>query len=78
MSGLNLGIIKETKLKRPPIEIQDKFTAIHKQIDQIKSQYLKSLADLETLYGALSQKAFRGELDLSRVPLPARDQEIMN
>src|SRR5690606_16150552 len=30
------------------------------------------LADLEALYGALSQKAFNGELDLSRVPMPTK------
>ncbi len=69
MSGLNLGLIKETKLKRPPIEMQNRFTAIHKKIDGIKSCYQQSLTDLENLYGALSQKAFKGELDLSRIPL---------
>ena len=70
MSGLNLGLIKETKLKRPPIALQDQFGAIHKKIDEIKSRYQQSLTDLEHLYGALSQKAFKGELDLSRVVLP--------
>ena len=67
MSGLNLGLIKETKLKRPPIELQDQFAAIHKKIDDIKSRYQQSLNDLESLYGVLSQQAFKGELDLSRV-----------
>jgi type I restriction enzyme S subunit len=70
MSGLNLGLIKETKLKRPPIELQNQFADIHKKIDEIKSRYQQSLSDLERLYGALSQKAFKGELDLSRVVLP--------
>ncbi|TWB46637.1 hypothetical protein FBZ92_14528 [Nitrospirillum viridazoti] len=32
--------------------------------------YQNSLADLEALYGALSQQAFKGEVDLSRVPMP--------
>ena len=70
MSGLNLGLIKGTKLKRPPIELQNQFAAIHTKIDEIKSRYQQSLTDLESLYGALSQKAFKGELDLSRVVLP--------
>lgn len=70
MSGLNLGLIKETKLKRPPIELQNQFAAIHTKIDEVKFRYQQSLTDLETLYGALSQKAFKGELDLARVPLP--------
>lgn len=70
MSGLNLGLIKETKLKRPPIEWQNKFAAIHEKIDSVKSRYKHSLTQLEILYGALSQQAFMGELDLSRVVLP--------
>lgn len=73
MSGLNLGIIKEVKLKRPPIDLQNQFAAIVEKVESIKSRYKQSLADLETLYGALSQKAFKGELDLSRVPLPDED-----
>lgn len=70
MSGLNLGIIKETKIKRPPIGLQNRFAEIHARVDQLKSRYQQSLTDLEVLYGALSQKAFKGELDLSRVSLP--------
>ena len=71
MSGLNLGIIKETKIKRPPIALQNRFAEIHACVDRLKSRYQQSLTDLEALYGTLSQKAFKGELDLSRVPLPA-------
>ena len=37
--------------------------------------FKSSLADLEALYGALSQKAFKGELDLSRVALLATSTE---
>lgn len=69
MSGLNLGLIKETKLKRPPIELQNTFAETHTRVDKVKAMYQQSLTDLEKLYGALSQKAFKGELDLSRVPL---------
>jgi type I restriction enzyme S subunit len=69
MSGLNLGIIKETKLKRPLIELQNNFSEVYKKVDGIKDQYKSSLSDLEELYNALSQKAFKGELDLSRVNL---------
>lgn len=67
MSGLNLGLIKETKLKRPPIELQNKFAETHRRIDELKAMYQQSLTDLESLYGSLSQQAFKGELDLSRV-----------
>jgi type I restriction enzyme S subunit len=70
MSGLNLGLIKETKLKRPPIGAQNKFATIHEKVDEVKRSYQQSLFELESLYGALSQQAFKGELDLSKVPLP--------
>lgn len=71
MSGLNLGIIKETKIKRAPIDLQNRFAEIHSRVDHLKSSYQQSLTDLEALYGALSQQAFKGELDLSRMALPA-------
>jgi type I restriction enzyme S subunit len=70
MSGLNLGLIKDTKLKRPPIDLQNQFAAIVEKVEALKSRYQQSLTNLESLYGALSQKAFKGELDLSRVMLP--------
>jgi type I restriction enzyme S subunit len=59
----------------PPIELQSQFATIVKKVEGIKSRYQASLADLETLYGALSQKAFKGELDLSRVSLPSDSTE---
>lgn len=78
MSGLNLGLIKETKLKRPPIALQNKFAETHARVDELKAIYQKCLTDLKTLYGALSQQAFKGTLDLSRVPLPGIQPEEEN
>jgi type I restriction enzyme S subunit len=37
------------------------------KVDDIKTGYQYSLTDLVALYGALSQQAFKSELDLSRV-----------
>jgi type I restriction enzyme S subunit len=67
MNGLNLGLIKETKLRKPPIEIQNQFASILDKVESLKSRYTQSLTALENLYGSLSQRAFKGELDLSRV-----------
>jgi len=53
----------------PPSDLQNQFAAIVEKVEGIKSSYQQSLADLEALYGTLSQKAFAGELDLSRVSL---------
>lgn len=55
----------------PPIELQDQFAAIVEKVEGIKARYQQSLAELENLYGVLSQRAFKGELDLSRVVVVA-------
>lgn len=77
-----IASINSTQLKNfptviPPIDLQNQFSARVKKIEGIKSRYQQSLTDLEALYGALSQQAFKGKLDLSRVPLPnEQDQPI--
>ncbi len=53
----------------PEKDDRQKFAAIVGKVEILKSQYKQSLIDLENLYGALSQQAFKGELDLSRIPL---------
>lgn len=53
-----------------PFENQKAFSAIVGKIEGIKSRCQQSVTDLEALYGALSQQAFKGELDLSRVHMP--------
>jgi type I restriction enzyme S subunit len=68
--NINTASLKTLIIPKPPIELQNKFAAIVEKVEGIKTRYQASLADLENLYGALSQKAFKGELDLSRVPLP--------
>jgi type I restriction enzyme S subunit len=60
-------------IPKPPIELQDQFATIVEKVEALKSRYQQSLSDLESLYGALSQQAFKGELDLSRVPLPGNE-----
>jgi len=66
---LNLTKIKGFKLLLPPIELQNRFAAIVEKIESLKSRYAQSLTELENLYGSLSQRAFKGELDLSGVPV---------
>jgi type I restriction enzyme, S subunit len=69
MNGLNLGIIKETKLHKPPIELQNKFAVIVEKFESLKVKYTQSINELENLFNSLSQRAFKGELDLSKVPV---------
>ena len=68
--------MKKIPFISPPIELQEEFAAIVEKAECLKSRYQQSLTDLEDLYGVLSQKAFKGELDLSRVPLPTEGPEI--
>jgi len=62
--------LKAISIPRPPISLQNEFSVIVEKVEVLKSHYQQSLAELECLYGALSQKAFTGKLDLSRVQLP--------
>ena len=68
--NINLEILRGLAVPKPSIELQNQFAAIVEKVEALKSRYQHSLSDLEALYGALSQQAFKGELDLSRVPLP--------
>jgi len=69
--NINLEILRALSVPKPPIELQNKFAIIVEKAEDLRFRYLQSLTDLEDLYGALSQGAFKGELDLSRVVLPA-------
>ena len=76
MGGLNLGIIKRLKVRKPPIELQKKFVKLIQSVESLRDTLQGSLSELENLYGSLSQRAFRGELDLSQVPveIPAESE----
>jgi type I restriction enzyme S subunit len=73
---VNIKDLKKIAVIKPPLDLQSQFSRVAKRIDALKSRYQLSLTDLGNLYGALSQKAFKGELDLSRVVLPAEGPEI--
>ncbi len=60
----------------PPIDLQNKFVQIVAVAEGITRHFQQSLTELENLYNALSQKAFNGELDLSRVPLERKEELI--
>ena len=81
-AGLNFDDIRGLQFLKPPIVLQNQFAAIVEKVEGIKNRYQQSLTELENLYGALSQKAFKGELDLSRIPLvnnePDEQQEKEN
>lgn len=78
IQNINQQILSGLPIPIPAEGLQRQFAAIVEKVEALKSSYLQSLNDLETLYGALSQQAFKGELDLSRVALPAAPIEGEN
>ncbi len=69
---MNTGVLDSLEFPYPPVELQDRFGEIASKVEGAKSRYQQSLIDLAALYGVLSQQAFKGELDLSRVELPTK------
>ena len=66
--NINTESLKSLKIYQPPPLLQSQFAAIVERVESLKSKYTQSLTELENLYGSLSQRAFKGKLDLSRVP----------
>ena len=62
MTGLNLTIIKNLKLKLPPLALQKEFTDFATNIESQKATAQKSHNQSESLFKSLLQKAFKGEL----------------
>jgi type I restriction enzyme S subunit len=78
--GVNIQNINQQTLSGLPIpipaeELQSRFATIVERVESLKSGYQQSLTGFEALYGVLSQQAFKGELDLSRVPMPGIQAE---
>lgn len=74
-ANINIETLRPLPIIWPQGDDRDKFAAIVEKVESIKHRYLQSLTDLECLYGAMSQKAFMGELDLSRVPVTLEQEE---
>lgn len=51
----------------PPLPLQNQFAEIVQKAEAIKQRFQKSLEELNHLYQSLSQRAFQGKLDLSRL-----------
>ena len=73
--NINLEILRGLQVPKPPLDLQSQFASAVTKVESLKTCYKQSLSDLEALYAALSQQAFKGELDLSRVPLPDAEPE---
>lgn len=57
-----LGDIRNFSIPIPPIELQNKFAEVVKQVEQLRESQKQSKQHTDNLFNALMQKAFRGEL----------------
>ena len=62
MSGLNLGLIKSLVVRLPPRDAQREFARLTGRVRALKSQLRHADDATSALFGALVQRAFRGEL----------------
>ena len=62
MSGLNMRIIKALPIPAAPLDLQRRFAAIVRSVEQQKSRQRAHLTELDTLFASLQARAFRGEL----------------
>lgn len=70
-ANINIQTLRPLQIIFPPE--RHKFSELMRRLEVLGTAYQQSLTDLEALYDALSQQAFKGELDLSRVPLPGAE-----
>jgi len=59
---ISMGTLRELLIPVPPLSMQQKFTMIYHQVDNIKSRSNKLLFDKKVLFNSLIQRAFRGEI----------------
>jgi len=62
MGILNAGLLKQLQVILPPLDLQREFSHHVKAIENYKSAYEASLAELDELFFSLQYRAFRGEL----------------
>jgi type I restriction enzyme S subunit len=67
MANINAQELQDIPILKPPIDLQNQFAAIVAKVEALRGRYTQSLTNMESLYGTLSKKAFKGELDLSRL-----------
>lgn len=53
----------------PDIDLQHEFKGIVKSIDILKKRLINSAQELENLFGSLSQRAFKGKLDINKLSI---------
>lgn len=69
-ANINIETLNPIPIICPPVPLKIKFCKIAIQIESLSIEYQNSVCDLTRVYDVLSQQAFKGELDLTRMILP--------
>ncbi|REH00992.1 restriction endonuclease subunit S [Flavobacterium aquicola] len=77
-AGLNFNDIRSFPIVIPELPLQNKFVQIVDKIEVIKQAFKLSLKELENLYESISQRAFKGELDLSKLNISDMEDSKKN
>jgi len=67
MPNISKAKLKTVEIPIPLQKVQNQFTIIVEKVEQLKKCYQQNFLELQNLYEALSQKAFKGELDLNNI-----------
>lgn len=67
------NFFSQYKIIRPSISDQGKFAEIVEKTEQLRAEFKKSLLELENMFASLCQLAFKGILDISRIPIDKND-----
>ena len=62
VSGVRAKELKSLEIPLPPISLQNQFASIVEKIESIKQKQNKATSEINTLFDALMQKAFKGEM----------------
>ena len=75
MPNISKSNLSKVRIPCPPISIQNRFATIVEKVEDTKVMLQESLDSFETMFAAFSDKAFKGQLDLSRVVVSNLDTE---
>jgi type I restriction enzyme, S subunit len=71
---LTKGDFENIRMIKPRPQIQKTFTRIVEKAEALKKQLQTSLDELYDLYNSLSQRAFKGELDLKKIVIEYEEE----
>ncbi|WP_404986183.1 restriction endonuclease subunit S [Chryseobacterium sp. M5] len=72
-ANINLSILGKVECIIPPLELQEKFSLTIKKIEELKASNMQYFEETKILFKAISQLAFKGELNFNT----AVDLEIL-